>query len=163
MLKVFTDILMVIKMLKKLWTTHIYVRSRCILNLDNLPFSDVEMFRFTVPQIRKLVKLLILVESVSTPSRHTANSIEAVATVLSRFVYPNRWCDMEIIFHWEAIALSNIFSITVKLMIQKWVSLLNLSVDKLNRLKEDFVIFGSQVFESGSPVSNIAGFLDGKA
>jgi hypothetical protein len=87
--------------------THLFFAPSETLNFDNLQFDPVEHFRFTVPQMRMMIEVLELPRSIRTANRHTASSLEGFAIMCKRLACPNRWVDLEHIFHRSAGTLAD--------------------------------------------------------
>eukprot|EP00033_Pygsuia_biforma_P005605 GCRY01006191.1.p1 GENE.GCRY01006191.1~~GCRY01006191.1.p1 ORF type:complete len:384 (+),score=7.06 GCRY01006191.1:425-1576(+) len=126
-------------------------------DIENLSRPCTELFRFEKEEIILLANHL-LPEYVVTPNRCRIPRIEAMALVLRRLSYPNRWCDLVSLFSRKDAVLSAAFKQTVGILHDKCK---HLCLFDFERIRNDVNRFCEANREKGSPLPMCFGFVDG--
>jgi hypothetical protein len=81
--------------------------------------------------------------------------------LLRRLAYPNRLCDLRLIFHRKKNIISMIFNRMLDFIYTRHVHLLNRLDQKwMNQL--NLSRFASAIHDEGAPLNNCIGFVDGE-
>ncbi len=70
------------------------------IDLDSLSDEQCrEQFRFRRHDIFEIISLLLLPDTIQCENGTICSSLEAFLILCRRLAYPNRWCDLESLFH----------------------------------------------------------------
>lgn len=87
------------------------LRERGLLHMGRLdPGEFLHMFRFNKVDYRKLLASLMIPEEFITPQRVRVPGDEAFGMTLRRLAYPNRLCDLELVFSRHSSVISSVVS-----------------------------------------------------
>jgi hypothetical protein len=127
------------------------------LDINNLPFSAKEMFRFTENEIHQLCEHLRIPEKWVTKSRYAAPGWEVLCMLLRRFAYPCRLKDLQLMFGRQKSHISEFINELVHFLHEKWESKLFWAVEHLDEIE----YWCECVTLKGSPLDKCYGFIDG--
>jgi hypothetical protein len=133
-------------------------------NLNEISNEEAKgNFRFEKQDIPILARLLEIPNLIRTESRNVVEGETALAILLRRLAYPNRWQDLRTLFHLSSQSLSQIASHTANIILANKGALLenlnNLQWLNHNRLRQ----YAAAIHEKGAAVPNCWGFIDGTA
>jgi hypothetical protein len=130
------------------------------LDFNNLPRPATEMFRFSVEQLHGLCRVLNLPGVWITKNKLRSSSMEALAILCRRLCYPNRWCDLVVLFGRSSGDLCHIFMEILHYLYDRFNHSLLQGID-WNRIESSLQTFGSAIASKGAPLNTIIGFIDG--
>jgi len=118
----------------------------------------IQQFRFTPRQIMELSTLLDLPYVVKTGKGNAALAVEALCITLYRLSFPTTLNDMQLTFHCNPSAISQLIWVTITFLAMQWSCILMWDENCLTR--DRLVEFaGSVAMQGGHP--SVFGFLDG--
>ena len=119
-----------------------------------------EHFRFTMPEIKQIARLVGLEHQIILENRCKINSVLAVCILLKRFSYPCRLSDMEYFFGIARSTISRVVSYLVTYLFEKYSKKLMWDASFLNRAK--LVEYEAAIRSKGFLIINTGGILDGR-
>lgn len=131
-------------------------------NLNDFPEEEARgNFRFEKQDIFQLKQFLGIPDVIKTETRNTIGGVSALAILLRRLCYPNRWQDLSSFFNLSPQSLSQICLYTMNLIWENKGALLedlgNLQFLNNNKLQQ----YAKAVYEKGGAVQKCWGFIDG--
>ncbi|KAI3656971.1 hypothetical protein MP638_004202 [Amoeboaphelidium occidentale] len=129
------------------------------IDLDDLPEPAITMFRYDVDQIRTLATELGFPERVKAKYVR-GRGIEALCILLRKLTYP---CDFEhltSLFGRSPSKLRKLFNYALDFIYDKYHHLLDMSTERLLKLKPKMPSFAEAVSSQGAPLKNIFMILD---
>ena len=129
-------------------------------NLRDVPESVcIRQFRFSRDDIYRLCHLLQIPDPVICRTRIRVSASFGLCLVLRRLAYPNRWCDLTLLFGKSQSYLSLVFKTVSDHIIQTFGHKLS----SLDHAWIDPDMFAQAVADKGAPLKNCWGFIDGTA
>ncbi|XP_075559263.1 uncharacterized protein LOC142590720 [Dermacentor variabilis] len=137
---------------------------RGLLNVEAMDSEEFyHLFRFRKMDLADLASALLIPEEVVSAQRVRVPGNEALCMTLRRLAYPNRLCELELLFNRHSSVLSSVVSsvlahiehyfdhLLADMTTHKWLNLL--AVEK----------FSEAVHAKGAPLDNCWAFIDGTA
>jgi hypothetical protein len=130
-------------------------------SLNRLPQDPLELFRFTVPQIARLVEALGLPATFTTGrKRYRVSGTEGLCILLRKLAFPARWNDTVALFHRSRGSLSEIFNVVLGFLFERWRHLFH-SFPNNQYSDSHFRDIMRAFSQFGLPLANLLGFIDG--
>ncbi|KAK7481138.1 hypothetical protein BaRGS_00027571 [Batillaria attramentaria] len=129
-------------------------------HLRDVPDSVcIQQFRFCKEEIYRLCHLLRIPDPVICSTGIRVSASFALCPTLRRLAYPNRWCDLTLLFGRSISQLSLIFKEVSNLIIDNFGHKLS----SLDQAWIDPERFAQAVADKGAPLNNCWGLIDGTA
>lgn len=128
--------------------------------LNRNSYSDdcsLRNFRFRTYEIPRLSDLMGCVEGTTKRIGYRANSILSCCIVLRRLTAHKRWFHLETQFGLHTSAFSEIFWECIEAFVHSMEHLLEFRAGLIGQREKDYI---KAMEERGSPLKNIAGFID---
>lgn len=130
-------------------------------NMEDCTEPEFEqLFRFKKTDFARLLAALQLPVEYHCAQKTVSSAKEALLILLRRLAYPNRWCDLALIFGRTESELSLIFREILQDIYRRFHHLLE---DLENLVWVDVSAFANAVQSAGAPLDNCWGFIDGTA
>ncbi|CAN8004681.1 unnamed protein product [Ixodes hexagonus] len=123
----------------------------------------VRQFRFTKADVPHLRSALLIPETLSVNGGVRLSGDEALAIALRRLSYPNRLCDLELVFGRHSSALSRVCTDVHRHIERTFGHLLTDLTSHSWLHPRQLDVFAKAICNKGSPLQHCWGFIDGTA
>ena len=127
-----------------------------VTTLDEETFFS--KFRFTLPEVRRLLVVLSFPDTVSTHRGVSSSSLFCLCVLLHRLAYPTRWIDLQFFFGRDKSSLHALFYWAVDHIYNQFHHLLYFDHEAIVPL---LPYFAERISTKGSPYDRCFGFIDG--